>query len=56
MAHRPLACLPGHFAPEVTGRSLPEIPHVRPIRHFSFTLDAAIILKTIHVMILGKGR
>jgi lipopolysaccharide/colanic/teichoic acid biosynthesis glycosyltransferase len=26
------------------------------IRHFSFTLDAAIILKTIHVMIFGKGR
>ncbi|RFC43918.1 MAG: hypothetical protein DUW69_002117, partial [Verrucomicrobia bacterium] len=25
-------------------------------RHFSFTLDAAIILKTIHVMIFGKGR
>ena len=26
------------------------------IRHFSFTLDAAIILKTIHVMLFGKGR
>ena len=26
------------------------------IRHFSFTLDASIILKTIHVMIFGKGR
>jgi exopolysaccharide biosynthesis polyprenyl glycosylphosphotransferase len=26
------------------------------IRHFSFTLDAAIVLKTIHTMIFGKGR
>ncbi len=26
------------------------------IRHFSFRLDAAIILKTIHVMLFGKGR
>ena len=26
------------------------------IRHFSFTLDASIVLKTIHIMLLGKGR
>ena len=26
------------------------------IRHFSFRLDAAIILKTIHIMLFGKGR
>ena len=26
------------------------------IRHFSFKLDAAIILKTIHTMLFGKGR
>jgi lipopolysaccharide/colanic/teichoic acid biosynthesis glycosyltransferase len=26
------------------------------IRHFSFALDAAIVLKTIHVMLFGKGR
>lgn len=26
------------------------------IRHFSFVLDASIVLKTIHVMITGKGR
>jgi exopolysaccharide biosynthesis polyprenyl glycosylphosphotransferase len=26
------------------------------IRHFSFTLDASIILKTIHIMLFGKGR
>lgn len=26
------------------------------IRHFSFRLDASIILKTIHVMLFGKGR
>lgn len=26
------------------------------IRHFSFRLDAAIILKTIHVMLFGKGQ
>ncbi|PTY04666.1 polyprenyl glycosylphosphotransferase [Opitutaceae bacterium EW11] len=26
------------------------------IRHFSFTLDASIVLKTIHVMLFGKGR
>lgn len=26
------------------------------IRHFSFALDAAIILKTIHIMLFGKGR
>jgi exopolysaccharide biosynthesis polyprenyl glycosylphosphotransferase len=26
------------------------------IRHFSFMLDASIILKTIHVMLFGKGR
>jgi exopolysaccharide biosynthesis polyprenyl glycosylphosphotransferase len=26
------------------------------IRHFSFTLDASIILKTIQVMLFGKGR
>jgi exopolysaccharide biosynthesis polyprenyl glycosylphosphotransferase len=26
------------------------------IRHFSFTLDAAIALKTIHTMLFGKGR
>lgn len=26
------------------------------IRHFSFFLDAAIVLKTIHIMLFGKGR
>ena len=26
------------------------------IRHFSFVLDASIVLKTIHVMLVGKGR
>ena len=26
------------------------------IRHFSFRLDAAIVLKTIHIMLFGKGR
>lgn len=26
------------------------------IRHFSFTLDATIVLKTIHIMLFGKGR
>ena len=26
------------------------------IRHFSFVLDASIILKTIHIMLFGKGR
>ena len=26
------------------------------IRHFSFTLDAAIVLKTMHIMLFGKGR
>ena len=26
------------------------------IRHFSFTLDASIVLKTVHVMLFGKGR
>ncbi len=26
------------------------------IRHFSFILDASIVLKTIHVMLFGKGR
>ncbi|MES2692479.1 MAG: exopolysaccharide biosynthesis polyprenyl glycosylphosphotransferase [Verrucomicrobiota bacterium] len=26
------------------------------IRHFSFVMDAAIVLKTIHVMVFGKGR
>ena len=26
------------------------------IRYFSFTLDASIVLKTIHVMLFGKGR
>jgi lipopolysaccharide/colanic/teichoic acid biosynthesis glycosyltransferase len=26
------------------------------IRHFSFTLDATIVLKTIHVMLFGRGR
>jgi len=26
------------------------------IRHFSFVLDASIVLKTIHVMVFGKGR
>ena len=26
------------------------------IRHFSFTLDASIILKTIHLMLFGRGR
>lgn len=26
------------------------------IRHFSFLIDASIVLKTIHVMLFGKGR
>lgn len=26
------------------------------IRHFSFMLDAAIILKTVHIMLFGRGR
>jgi len=26
------------------------------IRHFSFLMDAAIVMKTIHVMLFGKGR
>jgi lipopolysaccharide/colanic/teichoic acid biosynthesis glycosyltransferase len=26
------------------------------IRHFSFRLDASIVLKTLHVMLFGKGR
>jgi len=26
------------------------------VRHFSFVLDASIVLKTIHVMLVGKGR
>ncbi|HEX2852266.1 MAG TPA: sugar transferase, partial [Opitutaceae bacterium] len=26
------------------------------IRHFSFLLDASIVLKTIHIMLFGKGR
>ena len=26
------------------------------IRHFSFLVDATIILKTIHIMLFGKGR
>jgi len=26
------------------------------IRHFSFMLDASIVLKTVHVMLFGKGR
>lgn len=26
------------------------------IRHFSFTIDASIVLKTVHVMLFGKGR
>ena len=26
------------------------------IRHFSFRLDATIVLKTIHIMLFGKGR
>ncbi|MDF3056744.1 MAG: sugar transferase [Rariglobus sp.] len=26
------------------------------IRHFSFLIDAAIVLKTIHIMLFGKGR
>ncbi len=26
------------------------------VKHFSFTLDASIVLKTIHVMLFGKGR
>jgi exopolysaccharide biosynthesis polyprenyl glycosylphosphotransferase len=26
------------------------------IRHFSFVLDASIVLKTIHIMLFGKGR
>jgi exopolysaccharide biosynthesis polyprenyl glycosylphosphotransferase len=26
------------------------------IRHFSFRLDASIVLKTIHIMLFGKGR
>lgn len=26
------------------------------VRHFSFVLDASIVLKTVHVMLFGKGR
>jgi lipopolysaccharide/colanic/teichoic acid biosynthesis glycosyltransferase len=26
------------------------------IRHFSFVMDAAIILRTVHLMLFGKGR
>ncbi len=26
------------------------------IRHFSFIVDAAIVLRTIHLMLFGKGR
>jgi lipopolysaccharide/colanic/teichoic acid biosynthesis glycosyltransferase len=26
------------------------------IRHFSFMIDASIVLKTIHIMLFGKGR
>ncbi len=26
------------------------------IRHFSLVLDASVILKTLHVMLFGKGR
>jgi lipopolysaccharide/colanic/teichoic acid biosynthesis glycosyltransferase len=26
------------------------------IRHFSFLLDASIVLKTIHTMLVGKGK
>jgi lipopolysaccharide/colanic/teichoic acid biosynthesis glycosyltransferase len=26
------------------------------IRHFSIALDATVILKTLHVMLFGKGR
>jgi len=26
------------------------------IRHFSLALDATVILKTLHVMLFGKGR
>lgn len=26
------------------------------IRHFSFQIDASIVLKTIHIMLFGKGR
>ncbi|HEY1107310.1 MAG TPA: exopolysaccharide biosynthesis polyprenyl glycosylphosphotransferase [Opitutaceae bacterium] len=26
------------------------------VKHFSFVMDAAIVLKTIHVMVFGKGR
>ena len=26
------------------------------IRHFSFVMDAAIVLRTIHLMLFGKGR
>jgi lipopolysaccharide/colanic/teichoic acid biosynthesis glycosyltransferase len=26
------------------------------IRYFSFVLDASIVLKTIHIMLFGKGR
>ncbi|HWA84799.1 MAG TPA: sugar transferase, partial [Opitutus sp.] len=26
------------------------------IRHFSFSLDASIVMKTVHVMLFGKGR
>jgi lipopolysaccharide/colanic/teichoic acid biosynthesis glycosyltransferase len=26
------------------------------IRHYSLTLDAMIVLKTIHTMLFGKGR
>ena len=43
------------------GKPTPRPPGInnitRPcyIRHFSFTLDASIALKTIHVMLFGKG-
>ena len=26
------------------------------IRYFSFVLDASIVLKTVHIMLFGKGR
>ena len=26
------------------------------IRHFSFVMDAAIVLRTIHLLLFGKGR
>lgn len=26
------------------------------IRHFSFVMDAAIVLRTVHLMLFGKGR